>query len=130
MISPAAVFARDRAIQKVQGLSEDERKKLASATAGAASTVASWGLLQATLFWEANKDDNDTWIHDRLREWFCDNGNPRCQGIDTVSLPDFLVDLPTPIYRQLTADALDLLGYLKRFTKVAARRKEWPDDTG
>ncbi|MGH3925184.1 MAG: type III-B CRISPR module-associated protein Cmr5 [Pseudonocardiaceae bacterium] len=59
-------------------------------------------------------------LHDVLLEWFSHIQNPRSQVINTTSLPDFLVDLSTPIYRQLTTDAMELLSYLKRFTKVAA----------
>ncbi|MGH8931187.1 MAG: type III-B CRISPR module-associated protein Cmr5 [Egibacteraceae bacterium] len=127
MIGPVAVFARDEARQRVVelGSDQDKRKQLASAVAGAASAVASFGLLQASLYWLARRDDDSTWLHDKVvAGWLGHETNPRRQQITTV-LPDFLVEQAAPVYRVLSNDALELLSYLKRFTKLAANRPEW-----
>jgi CRISPR-associated protein (Cas_Cmr5) len=128
MISPAAVFARDAARQKVAmfGQDTDKRRELASAVAGAASAVASFGLLQASLFWlsRSEHDTVSTWLHQVVADWLGHETNPRRQEITTI-LPDFLVEQETPVYRLLSNDALELLSYLKRFTKLAANRVEW-----
>ncbi|MGH8908448.1 MAG: type III-B CRISPR module-associated protein Cmr5 [Egibacteraceae bacterium] len=128
MISPAAVFARDAARQKVATFGPDmhKRQELASAVAGAASAVASFGLLQASLFWlsRSEQDTVSKWLHQVVADWLGHEANPRRQEITTI-LPDFLVEQDTPVYRLLSNDALELLSYLKRFTKLAANRVEW-----
>lgn len=118
-----AKFAYDSVNEVAQDSDMDLKKKYKSGAKKLPVLIKTNGLGQALAFIN-NRDDGNIKLYSMIGEWL--NNKQLIELSGSTDLVNVIIDQPSNAYRQMTAETLALLNWVRRF--VDALMKDVEDD--